>query len=747
MKLPLSWLKEFIPNLPPVSKLVDQLMMHGLEVEQILDQRQQFEHVVVGEVIAVRPHPNADKLQLVDVRVVPAAKPLEIVCGGPNVAVGQKVAVAKIGAKLPNGLTIEPRAIRGVKSNGMICAEDELGLGKNHAGILVLDPKLKVGTPFAKALGFDDPVLDLAIPANRSDLMAVRGLAWEIGAILGKSAKLTRMKLKETTRPASKSVSVAITVPKLCPLYTARVICGLTVKPSPAWLQNRLRQAGMRPINAVVDATNYVMLEFGQPLHAFDATKVQSGKITVRAARVGEKLTPLDGQSRALDPSLLVIADPRGPLALAGVMGGQDSEVSDRTTDIILEAAIFDPVSIRQTSRKLGLVSEASKRFEKGLWPSLPQRASPAAAAMIVELCGGTVEQGSVKAGKSVTRPMVITLKPAYIIERLGTKVSMAKSKAVLTRLGFVVKGTAKTWKVSVPEWRPDVAISDDVVDEVGRLVGYQGLPSSMPPLHHPPGPLPKLLGWKDTLRQILVGTGFTEVITHSYYGEREKSVVKGEHVEVANPLDGSQQYLRRSLVPSISKVLEAAVDAGRDARVFEISRIFTPPGDKLEASQPWKLAIGLAVKPGAGYVAGHLLSQYQSELVNALGLDFSPVSAGVSSTKGRTMEWVELDVSEMLRSLHEKKVLVASKFPPVTRDISFWWPHDEGKILPTIESLKLPLLQRFSIKDKFTKDGKLSYALSFVYQSPDRTLTKAEVDKLEQKIKDVLMKQGATIR
>lgn len=732
-------------------------MMHGLEVEKIIDRGNQFDQVVVGHIAAIRPHPNADKLRLADVIVAANGKPQEIVCGAPNIEVGQKVAVALLGAKLPNGLTIEPRNIRGITSQGMICSEDELGLGKSRSGILVLDSKLNVGAPLATAMGLDDIVLDLAIPANRADLMSVRGLAWEIGAMLGKNVKLVAIKRASKTA-GKKSVAVTISAPKLCSLYTARVIRGVTNRPTPTWLQSRLPQAGMRSINAVVDATNYVMLEYGQPLHAFDVAKVNEGNITVRAGRVGEKLVTLDGQTRQLDPHMLVIADPAGPLAIAGVMGGKASEVTGATTDIILESAIFDSVSIRQTSRRLNLVSEASKRFERGLWPGLSEQASAAAVAMIVELCGGTIEQGSVHVGTATTKPTVITITPAYVTERLGMNVSAVKTKTILTKLGFKIAGTGKSWKVTVPEWRLDVTIPEDLVDEIGRTVGYEKLPKKLLSSPLVNKDMPPMMRFAEEVKNLLVDMGCTEVISHAFYGADHAKIVPGNHFEVANPLDATQHKLRKSLLPQIDNILKRQADAGRDAAIFEIGNVFNPdkPGS-VEQQQSWKLALGSTHKGEAALQK--TITMLQQKLATTVEPESFPSSSGL--IRGRMIEYCEFDLSTLMSAStivfgssdpkrhisHNVHYRERSKYPAIIRDMSFWWSNEEAVIGETIKQLNLPLLKEYSLKDKFVKDGKTSYAFSFVYQLPDRTLTKVEVDKLEQKIKDALMKLGATIR
>ncbi len=758
MLLPLSWLKEYIMRLPNPAALAEVLMMHGLEVESVIDRSNDFDNVVVGEIVAIRPHPNADKLRLADVVVTPGGKPQEIVCGAPNIMVGQKAPVALLGAKLPNGLTIEKRAIRGVESNGMLCAADELGLGKDRSGIIILDPALKVGTPLVKAMGLDEVVFDLAIPANRADLMAVRGLAWEIGAILGQKVNLPPSpspSLKKEGRSGSPSASVTVKVadPKLAPVYTARVIHGVKIQPSPAWLQNRLRAAGMRPINVVVDITNYIMLEYGQPLHAFDAAKVKNSQVDVRPAKAGELLTTLDGQARKLDSSMIVIADAAGPIALAGVMGGINSEVTSQTTDIILESAIFHPVAIRKTSRKLGLLSEASKRFEKGLWSSLPLTASAAAARLIVEYCGGTVEPQAAVVGTVKTKPRIITMPPKYVTERLGVAVAPAKSKTILTKLGFGVTGAAN-WKVAVPEWRLDVATPEDVVDEIGRMIGYDHLPHSIPLVPTVPQPLPRMIKIKEEVRDILAGLGFTEVMTHAYYGGAAQKTVGGEHIEVANPLDKQQQYLRRSLVPAATGILSAAADAGHDEKVFELGRIFEPGTINITERQPWRLVIGLSTSKSAGYIAGTLVEKYHQEFFKAMpSLERVPSKNTLLEQKGKVIEICEFDLNDILKTQGRKTYRDQSKFPKVKRDISVFLPAGLSYETIVQKILALPvaetaLLERESISyDPSQVNGKTSFLFHFVLWANDHTLTKSEIDATMARLEAALKALGATIR
>ncbi len=731
--------------------------MHGLEVEAVIDRSRDFQQVVVGEVTGVKPHPNADQLRLTEVVVAAGRPAIEIVCGAPNVAVGQKVPVALLGAVLPNGLTIANRRIRGIASNGMLCAEDELGLGKHHAGILVLDPGLPPGTPLAKALGLDQPILDIAIPANRSDLMSVRGLAWEIGAMLGKPPKFPKVKFSEST--TAMTVKVNVTDAKLCPLYTARSIRGLTVGPSPLWLQSWLWAAGMRPINVVVDVTNYVMLNYGQPLHAFDAAKVRQQTITVRPAAPGETLVTLDGQARQLDPSMLVIADTGGPIALAGVKGGLESGVTDQTTEIILESAIFDPVSIRKTSRHLGLVSEASKRYEKGLWPALALEASRVAAALIAELGGGAIDRGSLEVGVTTRAPQVVAIDPKYIAERLGMSVSTAKAKTILTKLGFTISGRP-TWQVTVPAWRLDVCLPEDIVDEVGRMLGYESIPTARSSGSPTVTEIPPAIRFAEEVKNSLVALGGTEIISHAFYSAEAAAAQTGRHYQIANPLDKTQGMLRRSLLPQMRMVLQRAADAGQDVTIFELGRIFDPelPG-AIDRKQPWKIALG-ATHKGSASVLTPLVSKLQAVLKADIPVAMKQAPERV---RGRQLEYLELDLTALQTTSSatfgpwdpERYARPAgayrepSKYPAITRDISFWWPGDKSSLQALIDDFQSnhSLLWETVSKDEFIKDDRTSYLISFVFQSADRTLTKAEVDQLETQMKTALTKQGASIR
>ncbi|MBI4092600.1 MAG: phenylalanine--tRNA ligase subunit beta [Candidatus Kerfeldbacteria bacterium] len=753
MKIPLSWLREFVEVKLPLSRLAERLTMAGIEVEEIIDRQKDFARIVVGEVVDLKPHPDAEKLRLAYVLVKKGSSPLEIVCGAPNVAVGQKVAVALLGARLPSGLTIVARPIRGVVSQGMVCSERELGLGTDQTGIMVLDSALTAGTPFAKAAGFDEPILDLAIPANRSDLQSVRGVAWEMAALLGQTFRSKPVRLPEGNVPASRSVRVTIADRKLCPLYIARVIRGVRVQPSPGWLQRRLRSADVRPVNCIVDAANYVMLEYGQPLHAFDAARVHGHSIIVRSAKKGERMETLDGKKRELDTSMLLITDPHRPIALAGVMGGADSEISQSTTDIILESAVFDPVSIRRTSRKLGLVSEASLRFEKGLPLKLAEQASRAAASLVAELCGGAIDKGKVRVGVNLKKETAVRISPSFFGEVLGLTVTPQTAKRVLTRLGFKVSGRAKQWQVIVPYWRSDVSFPEDLVEEVARIIGYDSLPET--PLEMPfvPDPLPQLYKLKEDIRDLLVSFGFIETMSHAYYGESWARNIGGKHFAIANPLDQTQRYLRRSMVPQLLGILHDAVNAGNDAKVFQIGRVFTPISNvTITDQQPWKLAIGLAFKPAPGYIVRRKLTGVLDGLFEALGvlgIISGKVNVDSAKSKGRLLEWCELDIATMRNNFAPFAFKPLPKFPGLYRDLAVWIPGKfqfQDSFDAIVESGK-PLLEKVELFDVFEKDGRRSLAFHLTFRAPDRTLTDDEILATMRAITQQLKKLGVEIR
>ncbi len=708
--------------------------MHGLEVENIEDRRHAFDGVVVGEITAIRPHPQADKLRLAMVRLRPAGQPEEIVCGAPNIAIGQRVAVATLGTTLPNGVTIASRPIRGVVSNGMLCALDELGLGSDHSGILVLAPDAPVGADFATVMGFDDVVMEIAVPSNRADLLSVRGLARETSAILDRQLVIPVVK-KVRAASREKGPRVSVKTSAGCPQYTARYIRNIPHGQSPLWMQKRLQAMGMRPIHVMVDVTNYMMLEYGQPLHAFDAAKVV-GSLVVRLAQTGEHIVTIDSVDRLLTPETLVIADDQGPVAIAGVMGGQRAEVTETTTDVILEAAIFDPISIRRTARRLGLGSESSKRFERGLWSSLPTEVSEATAALMVTLDSRVTIGALTVVGKQKVSTASVPFDTAVWLPRLGVSVPLPRAKRILQQLGFTTAATGKTWRLKVPAWRIDVRGPEDILDDIGKVVGYAGVVRVMPSVASVPEALPAIVHLGDDIRDTLAAMGFSEMITHSYYSHADASSVGGDHVTVANPLDKTQQFLRRSLGPAMRNALVRASDAGEDAYLFEVGRVFESGQGDVETRQPWKVMIGVARKESPTLAPEWAILGVVHEFMTAMGTNAVPQILTMEN-KGRRLAWAEIGCREILTSRRPRVFIPPSEHPDIIRDVAVTMPADL-----TFRAARERLLQAqiASLADVTAIDairdaGQRGMTLRLVFQDASRTLTKDEVDRAMKKV------------
>ncbi|HXU23579.1 MAG TPA: phenylalanine--tRNA ligase subunit beta, partial [Tepidiformaceae bacterium] len=523
MKLSLNWLRDFVDIEMPVSELARRLIDATAEVEswETIGAQWDPERIRVAEVVAIDPHPNADRLRLATVETGHGRQ--QVVCGAPNLAVGQKVAFATEGAALIDGHTgerakLKLRPIRGVESAGMVLSEKELGISDEHEGILVLPPDAPSGRPLVEQLG--DVVFDISTWANRADLLGVFGFAREVAVLSGSPLRQPDTSHAQSSHAASGFVTVDIEAPDLCPRFSASIIENVTVGPSPAWMQQRLIRMGMRPINNVVDITNYVMLEIGQPLHAYDYDAVRGKRIIVRRARPGEQLVTLDGIARTLDPEMLLICDGAGPVGIAGVMGGGESEVTPETHTILLEIANFRGGSIRRTSGQLKLRTEASLRFEKGIGAGIVEQVQHRALHLFEQLTGGVVARGLVDAYPGAQPQRTINLSEARIEQVLGIPVPKDEALRILTGLGFGCAFNAGSYAVQPPDWRPDVDLPDDVIEELGRIYGYENLPATMlrgslPPIE--PRPVEDL---RERVRDLAVSLGFQEIITYTLTGQ-----------------------------------------------------------------------------------------------------------------------------------------------------------------------------------------------------------------------------------
>jgi phenylalanyl-tRNA synthetase beta chain len=579
MRVPLSWLRDYVDfDLPP-ERLAERLTLLGLEVQAIEHIGADWSSVVVGELLEVVPHPRADRLNLTKVRVTDADQPLSIVCGAHNIEAGQRVPVALPGAVLPGDRRIGVSTIQGTESQGMLCSGAELGLTTDADGILILPPGSKLGVPLTYVAG--DVVLDVDVKPNRGDLLSMMGLAREVAAITGGQVRWPDISVPETGDATNDHVWVEVADRHLCPRFVARYVDGVKVGPSPFKVQLRLSAAGMRPVSNVVDASNYVMLEMGKPIHTFDAAAVSGGQIIVRSAKDGETLKTLDHVQRTLTPETLVIADAGGPIGIAGVMGGAGSEVSDATTAVIVESAVFDAVSIRRTAFRYALRSEASLRFEKGQESRLARVGADRTAQLLAEWAGGRVATGVVDTNPVDDEPRRVTYRPARVDRLLGTDTSADEMQAALSRIGIAThQGEASDELVAVvPPHRRDIVIEQDVAEEIVRVIGYDTVPTHLP-MTEMPGYRVEPLLFVDSLRDLLAGRGLTEVITNGLIGPDDHARLGYAAddpltIRVENPLSTDHSEMRRSMLPGLLGVLGRNERQRReDVAIFEIGNL-----------------------------------------------------------------------------------------------------------------------------------------------------------------------------
>ncbi|MYD35770.1 MAG: phenylalanine--tRNA ligase subunit beta [Dehalococcoidia bacterium] len=600
MRVSLKWLREYVDfDLTP-EDLAHRLTMAGLEVGAIERVGGDWDNVLVGHVERLRPHPNADRLKLATVDT--GSEQLEVICGAPNVEGGQKIVLARVGATLTNPQTgnqetLKAARIRGVVSEGMICSERELGLGDDHEGILVLPDDAVPGMPLEDYLG--DVILDVEVTANRPDCLSMLGVAWEVGALTGNPVRVPSLEYAEDGDPITTKDLVDLRAPEFAPRYTSALITGVTVGPAPGWMQLRLKSAGVRPISNVVDITNYVMLEVGQPLHAFDRDTIAGGKLIVRRATPEEPLTTLDGRTHSLSTEDLVIADENGPVGLGGIMGGGNSEVSDSTTDIILESASFAFASTRRTVQRRRIEvggkrgTEASQRFERNLPITLPPVGLRRAAKMLVELCGGLAAKGIADDWPDRQEPAIVTMTSERMKQVMGSDPGREVSERTLRSLGFELAATDRpdgeyTIDAVVPYWRTDIGIPDDLIEEVARIVGYDVVPVTLLPSTGEPELPDPLTQIKDDVRDTLVMLGNRETISYPLVPmELLQATIPGDApqdpLRVWNRMSPDQEYLRTSLRGSLLRTLannERGI--GRESyRLFEIGQAYLPHGPR----------------------------------------------------------------------------------------------------------------------------------------------------------------------
>ncbi|MFH1486163.1 MAG: phenylalanine--tRNA ligase subunit beta, partial [Chloroflexota bacterium] len=783
MKVSLKWLREYVDVILSSHELAHRLTMSGTEVGGIQTVGGAWDNVFVAQLADVSPHPNADRLRLATVDL--GADRTTVVCGAPNLTIGDKVAFARVGAKLIDGHSgqpaeLKPAKIRGVLSEGMVCSEKELGMSDSHTGIIVLPPDAPLGVPLAEYLG--DTVLDLDITPNRPDCLSMIGIARETAALTGQTIRFPDLDYCEEGAAIEESISVEILDPDLCSRYCASLISGVVIRPSPPWMQDRLIASGMRPINNIVDITNYVMMEYGQPLHAFDYDQLADRKIIVRRARKGEVLVTLDGVQRPITPETLVIADGMGAVALAGVMGGAASEVTEETKTILLESANFNRTSIRRTAAELRMRTEASLRFEKGLSPQLAEQALRRATQLMLKLGGGKVAKGIADAYpvKAETEPVVLT---ANRLERvLGVGFTVERVSEILGSLGFgcqVTDQAAWAMSVTVPYWRTDIRLADDLAEEVARLVGYDEIPNTTVSGCVPQRQAMPMLSFKEMVRDIMASCGMQEVITYSLtsLAMLEKvACLTPAPLRVANPMTLEQEYLRTTLRAGLLCTLagnERHEDSG--IRLFEVGPVYLPRDRDLPEERVMLAGVLSGRREASAWYAGDDVMDFFDAkgvvevLLGQLGISpaFLPAEDVILSS-GRIAEiqangqpigvigevhprvLKEFDISSPHVYLFEIKLAAllplaaerrqcqpTSKFPPVVQDIALVVDAavPAGRIQTIVEAS--PLVVDATLFDVYTGSqipaGKKSLAYSVVYQSSSRTLTDEEVAKAQE--------------
>ncbi|MCK9238943.1 phenylalanine--tRNA ligase subunit beta [Desulfocurvus sp.] len=793
MLLSLNWLREFVPYEGTPEELGHRLTMLGLELEEVIHPFRHLDGVVVGHVLRCERHPEADKLSvcLVDVG---RGEPLPIVCGAPNVAQGQKVPVATVGAELPGGLVIKKAKLRGQVSAGMICAEDELGLGKSHAGIMVLDQALTPGTPLADALNLDQVVFDIGVTPNRADCNSVLGLARETALAFGLPLTMPEPRVAESGPDCSAQVPIAIDDPGRCALFQGRVIRGVTVGPAPDWMRWRLIAVGQRPISNIVDVSNYVMFELGHPNHAYDLNLLRGPAIRVGLASEGQRFTTLDGQERLLAATDLLIWDAERPVGLAGVMGGLETEVGDATTDVFLELAVFDPATIRRTARRLGLPSEASYRFERGVDHGLARRSLDRAAALMAECAGGHLAPGLCVAEPAPWRQRTLRLRRARAEKLLGIPLADEFCRATLTGMGCAVdEADPADWRVAVPSHRLDLEREVDLVEELARVHGMDRIPAVLPRV----AKSLDAIGQKDTrfdfamlLKKWARGVGLHEAVNYSFCGQADLDLLglpAEGRVPVVNPLSEDQNVLRTALAPGLLANVRTNVAHGAARlRLFEYANLFfADAASQTTAREPARLGLLVYGRrraerwpwPGEADADYADLKGLVEHLLASLGLPaaryalreghsyLSPcVEASVGGREvgllGRVAEavadrydarreiWLaELD-ADALRDMYEAQApgfTPLAKFPPVRRDITVQAPvgmHVQA-VLDAIAAMNVDLLENVVMTDLYEPEGgqRRNVTVRLTYRHAQRTLKDKEVDKRHTQVVEGLRK------
>lgn len=799
MKISLNWLSNYV-DVKEISheEISHKLTMAGLEVEDVHSERDVYKGFVIGLVKSKQKHPNADKLSLCI--VTDGKNDFQVVCGAPNVAEGQKIVFAPVGTVIPDGqLKIEKVKIRGVESFGMICSEAELNISDNHDGIMVLDDSLEVGTPITEALNLNDVIFEIGITPNRPDALSHIGVARELSALYNKKLKIPQLQLNEIKTSINEFASIEIEDEINCPRYSSLVVRNINVTESPQWLKDCLSKVGLRPINNVVDITNYVLHETGQPLHAFDLDRLAGQKIVVKSTEAESKFTTLDSKERQLPTGTLMICDAEKPVAIAGVMGGENSEVTSSTKNILIESAYFKPPSIRRTSRALGLSTDASYRFERGTDPNRTLFAAQRAAQLVAEVCGGEIAAGFIDDYPTKIACLQISLRLKNVKRILGYEISIKNILEIFKNLGMEIQQTAEDeLVVSVPTFRPDIEREIDLIEEVARIHGYDNIPT----ISKISVTLQKRVDeaeFADEIRNAANSLGFYEMINNPLVNKKLVSFCEGP-IQILNPQNLDMEFLRNSLLPGALSVIARNINSGeKDLCLFEIGNVFNKKSaagiksfeDFVESQKLIFLVTGRVNEKKwyanerhfdffdlKGVLNGFLHKISLDNLLNdsyyhggnnlfeflfTKNLNTKVLGEGGKVKKELLKEFeidqdvfaFEFDVQGLNQVERVKrKFKEPAKYPKVYRDFAFILERSvsSDEVINHIKSQSSDLLNSVQLFDLFEGESlgsnKKSLAFSLEFSSEERTLTELEVEKEFKKLIDSITKKfDATLR
>ncbi|NMT63376.1 phenylalanine--tRNA ligase subunit beta [Marinobacter orientalis] len=789
MKFSEQWLREWVNPANDTQALMDQITMAGLEVDGFEPVAGKFSGIVVGEVVSVAPHPDADKLRVCQVN--DGRETVQVVCGAPNVRDGLKVPFAVVGAVLPGDFKIRKAKLRGQSSEGMLCSEAELGLSENHEGLMELPDDAQVGQELSDYLKLNDVTIDVDLTPNRSDCLSIKGIAREVGVL--NSMVVEGPEIGPVEAVHSDVPEIAVKAPEGCPRYLGRILRNVDLGiESPLWMQEKLRRSGIRSIDAAVDVTNYVMLELGQPLHAFDRDEIEGG-IVVRMAKPGEKLVLLDGQEVELTADTLVIADHAKPIAIAGVMGGEHSGVSERTRDLILEAAYFDPITLAGKARHYGLHTDASHRFERGVDYELARDAMERATALLMSIVGG--EPGDVVevvSRQNLPEDRTVDLREQRVADVLGLRIDRTTVEEILTRLGLNIDKLLKNgWRVHVPSFRPDISIEEDLIEEIGRIYGYNNLPVTEPTGSLGLRPQQEAVRPVSAIRDYFVSCGYQEAITYSFVDPKVQNLVDPEQegIALANPISSDLSVMRTTLWSGLLKTV--AYNQNRQQpriRLFETGLSFVKEAKRIE-QQPMLAGVVVGNQLPENWANGRRSADFfdvkgeLESLFQLLGIEVQflasqhpalhPGQTAELLRDGEHVGWLgtlhpqvqkklELNGTILMFELFLNSIVSGyvpnfkdiSKFPEVRRDLAIIIGSGVGfadveRVAKKHAGEHLTALRAFDVYEgESLGEGNRSLALSLFWQHPERTLNEVEVHSLFNGVIEALQEElGATLR